>query len=204
LGIAPSRERIPGGRSPVRSGTDEPRAGSLAHGVEPFAAAVAATHVTHGFRAIDVVVHSVVHVFAEVKQVQITSDLTLRMQLRLILRATGPQVGEVVEHEAEDVGAVLDVLGRVEDVSVPDRIELLGGNDRLIRVYRRQLEESAVLGDEAICFVDGHASLTEVRVDELVRDGLEVEHIDHAELVLDFRRERGHLQIRHGFTFRKL
>ena len=138
------------------------------------------------------------------KQVQITSDLTLRTQLRLVLRATGPQVGEVVEHEAEDVGAVLDVLGRVKDVSVPDRIELLGGNDRLIWVNRRQFEKAAVLGDEAIRLIDGHAGLTEIRVYELVRDGLEVERIDHTELALDFRGERGHLQIRHGFTFRKL
>lgn len=188
---------------PVRLRTDEARTGPLAHGVEPLAAAVAAAHVTHGLGAIDVLVDAVVHVLTEVKLVQVASDLALGAQLRFVLRTTRPQVGEVVEHEAEDVGAVLDVLGRVEDVGVPDRVELLGGDDRLVRVHRRQLEEAAVLGDETVRLVDGHADLPEVGVDQLVRDGLEIELIDHAKLVLDFRREHRHLQIQHGFSFRR-
>lgn len=64
--------------SPVRLGTDEARTGSLAHGVEPFAVAITATHVAHGFGAVDVLVDSVVHVFAEVELVQVAGDLPLR------------------------------------------------------------------------------------------------------------------------------
>lgn len=183
----PSRENSRG--PPCSLGPDQARTGPLAHGVEPLAATVTAAHVAHGLGAVDVVVGSFVHVLTEVKLVEITGDLALRPQLRLVLGPTSPQVGEVVEDEAEDVVAVLDVLGRVEDVRVPDRIELLGRDDRLVRVHRRQLEEAAVLDDEAVSLFDGHPRNAQVRVDELVRDGLEVELIDHAQLVLHSRGE---------------
>lgn len=110
----------------------------------------------------------------------------------LVLGTTQPQVGEVVEEEAEDGVAVLGVLARVEDVRVPHRVDVLGRDDRVVRVQHDQLEELTVQRDAPVRLLDGEAGLTRLRVDQLVRDRLEVELVDEAELVLHLGGGRGH------------
>lgn len=109
-----------------------------------------------------------------------------------VLLSTQPQVGEVVEHEAEDSFTVGRVLRGVEDVVVPHRVDVLRRHDALARVHHAQLQESTVLDDELVGLLDGHARLTRLRVNELERDRLEIELVDEEELTLHLGGCRDH------------
>lgn len=95
-----------------------------------------------------------------------------------VLFATQPEVREVVQEEAEDLVAVLGVLGRVEDVGVPHRVDVLGGDDGLVRVHQVEDQEPAVERDPAICFLQGHPLLARLGRRQLVGDRLEVDLLD--------------------------
>lgn len=110
----------------------------------------------------------------------------LLLQQQHVLGASGAEVREVVQHEAEDLHAVLVVLRRVQDVGVPRRVELLGRYDSPLGIHRTQLQEAAVLEGEAIGCGHRDPGLTGLRVNELVYDGLKIELIDEAELALRF------------------
>lgn len=122
---------------------------------------------------------------AEGLPVETLSGLPLLVEDDAVLGTPQAEVREVVQHVAEDPLAVLLVLRRVEDVGVPHRVDLLRGNDAVVRVHGAELQEVAVLGDELVGLLDGHADDVEVRVDQLEGDRLQIERVDRGQLLVD-------------------
>lgn len=101
-----------------------------------------------------------------------------------ILLPPHPEVREVMEEEAEDLLAVTRIGARVEDVLVPEGIDRLCGDDRLLRETDVQLEELLVqhLSHIDFRFRPAHAFF---RIHELSLDHGEVELVDRDKRAVD-------------------
>lgn len=113
--------------------------------------------------------------------VEVTRCLEALRPALLVVLTTHPEVREVVQEEPEGSLAVLGVLEGIEDVRVPDLVDLLGGDDGLIGVHRDQLEEPTVLHDRPLRFGDAHAFDVRFRVNQLEGDRTEVQLVDATE-----------------------
>lgn len=77
------------------------------------------------------------------------------LKIGRILRTTHSEVREMVQEVAEGVLAVRGVLLRIEDVGVPELIDLLDGDDGSVGILDVQDEETAILFRDLLCEVTG-------------------------------------------------
>lgn len=105
--------------------------------------------------------------------VQRSRLLELLLKVGGVVLVAHPEVREVVEEEAEDGLAVLLVLEGVQDVRVPELVELPRGDDDHARVEGVQQQEAAIHHLELFDRLLVHAFRLELR-----HDRLEVQTVD--------------------------
>ena len=81
---------------------------------------------------------------AEMQQKQIACPLEGSMPFLHVLRPSQAQVGKVMQRAAKDALTVLRVLRGVEDVGVPEAIDVAARREREMRVLRAQDRKSVV------------------------------------------------------------
>lgn len=96
-----------------------------------------------------------------------------RLQVSGIVLTTHPEVGEVVDEEAEQILAILAVLSGIQDVGMPHLVGHGGGYDHLL-TGDRQEQEASVVFHQMLRLLQG-PPFTLFFVHELDHDRLEIE-----------------------------
>jgi len=119
-------------------------------------------------------------VFVEVRPKQSPRFLACIQEVLPILVAAHAEVREVVQEVTERDLAILGVLLRVEDVIVPERVNVLSRHDRKVRIDAVEVQKSLVPDLHLTRPLEG-PSLALVRIHKLDHDGFQVELLNLSE-----------------------